>query len=56
MDWFDLLAVQGTLKSLLQHHNKLLVYFYRAVYIVTKTKSHTQTMADGVWVHLLSHS
>ena len=20
-DWFDLLAVQGTLKSLLQHHN-----------------------------------
>ena len=22
IDWFDLLAVQGTLKSLLQHHNK----------------------------------
>ena len=21
VDWFDLLAVQGTLKSLLQHHN-----------------------------------
>ena len=21
MDWFDILAVQGTLKSLLQHHN-----------------------------------
>ena len=21
MDWFDLLAVQGTLRSLLQHHN-----------------------------------
>ena len=21
MDWFDLLAIQGTLKSLLQHHN-----------------------------------
>ena len=21
MDWFDLLAAQGTLKSLLQHHN-----------------------------------
>ena len=21
MDWLDLLAVQGTLKSLLQHHN-----------------------------------
>ena len=24
MDWLDLLAVQGTLKSLLQHHNKLI--------------------------------
>ena len=24
IDWFDLLAVQGTLKSLLQHHNYLL--------------------------------
>ena len=23
MDWLDLLAVQGTLKSLLQHHNEL---------------------------------
>ena len=23
MDWLDLLAVQGTLKSLLQHHNSL---------------------------------
>ena len=22
MDWFDLLAVQGTLKSLIQHHNE----------------------------------
>ena len=25
VDWFDLLAVQGTLKSLLQHHRKLRV-------------------------------
>ena len=24
IDWFDLLAVQGTLKSLLQHHSPLL--------------------------------
>ena len=28
IDWFDLLAVQGTLKSLLQHHNsKALIFF-----------------------------
>ena len=26
MDWFDLLAVQGTLKSLLQHHSSKHVY------------------------------
>ena len=36
IDWFDLLAVQGIFKSLLQHH--------------------TQTTADGVWIHLQSHS
>ncbi|KAB0368909.1 hypothetical protein FD755_018914 [Muntiacus reevesi] len=27
MDWLDLLAVQGTLKSLLQHHNSLVLSF-----------------------------
>ena len=26
MDWFDLLAVQGTLKSLLQHHSSKCIY------------------------------
>ena len=32
IDWFDLLAVQGTLKSLLQHHNlKVKTLFFRAV-------------------------
>ena len=55
-DWFDLLAVQGILKSLRQHHTKRLVYFYWAVYNITKMKFHTQTMADGAWVHLQSHS
>ena len=29
IDWFDLLAVQGTLKRLLQHHNS--VQFSRSV-------------------------
>ena len=28
IDWFDLLSVQGTLKSLLQHHSSILVYGY----------------------------
>ena len=35
MDWLDLLAVQGTLKSLLQHHSsKVLILRYSALFIV----------------------
>ena len=35
MDWFDLLAVQGTLKSLLQHHNiKASISQYSAFFMV----------------------
>ena len=35
MNWFDLLAVQGTLKSLLQHHSsKALILQHSAFFIV----------------------
>ena len=35
IDWFDLLAVQGTLKSLLQHHSsKASILLYSAFFIV----------------------
>ena len=34
MDWLDLLAVQGTLKSLLQHHSKASILRCSAVFIV----------------------
>ena len=35
MDWLDLLAVQGTLKSLLQHHSsKALILLHSAFFIV----------------------
>ena len=35
MDWLDLLAVQGTLKSLLQHHSaKASIFLYSAFFIV----------------------
>ena len=35
IDWFDLLAVQGTLKSLLQHHSsKALILWHSAYFIV----------------------
>ena len=34
-DWFDLLAVQGTLKSLLQHHNlKASVLWHSAFFMI----------------------
>ena len=36
IDWFDLLAVQGTLKSLLQHHSwKASIIWHSAFFIVS---------------------
>ena len=44
MDWFDLLAVQGTLKSLLQHHSsKALILQYSAFFIVQLSHSYMTT-------------
>ena len=41
MDWFDLLAVQGTLKSLLQHHSsKASILWCSAFFIVQLTSIH----------------
>ena len=35
IDWFELLAVQGTLKSLLQHHSlKALILWCSALFMV----------------------
>ena len=33
IDWFDLLAVQGTLKSLLQHHNSKSQFFVSKAFL-----------------------
>ena len=44
MDWLDLLAVQGTLKSLLQHHNsKASVLRHSAFFIVQLSHSYVTT-------------
>ena len=44
MDWLDLLAVQGTLKNLLQHHSsKASVLRWSAFFIVQLTGTHTTT-------------
>ena len=36
MDWFDLLAVQGTLKSLLQHHSSK-TSIYMCIYVYNQS-------------------
>ena len=44
MDWLDLLAVQGTLKSLLQHHSsKTLILRHSAFFIVQLSHPYTTT-------------
>ena len=36
MDWFDLLAVQGTLKSLLQHHSSKASILWRSTFLMVQ--------------------
>ena len=44
MDWLDLLAVQGTLKSLLQHHNsKASILWCLAFFIVQLSHPYVNT-------------
>ena len=44
MDWLDLLAVQGTLKSLLQHHNsKTSILWHSAFFIVQHSHTYMTT-------------
>ena len=43
-DWFDLLVVQGTLTSLLQHHNwKVSAYWHPAFFMVQLSHPYTTT-------------
>ena len=56
MDWLDLLAIQGTLKSLLQHHSsKTLVIQCSAFFIVQLTRPYMttgKTIALNRWTFL----
>ena len=56
MDWLDLLAVQGTLKSLLQHHSsKTSILWHLALFIVQLSHSHMtlgKTTALTRWTFL----
>ena len=52
-DWFELLTVQGTLKSLLQHHNsKALILQCSAFFMVQLSHPYTtvgKTIALAIW-------
>ena len=41
MDWLDLLAVQGTLKSLLQHHSSKASFFWHSAFFIVQLSIHT---------------
>ena len=50
-DWFDLLAVQGTLKSLLQHHSsKSLILWHSAFFIVQLLYPYMTTGKTLFWL------
>ena len=53
MDWLDLLAVQGTLKSLLQHHNsEASILQHSALFVIQLSHSYMttgKTIALTIW-------
>ena len=57
MDWLDLLAVQGTLKSLLQHHSSKASILRCSVFFIVRLSHHTTYMRPNtqvISVHLNS--
>ena len=54
IDWFDLLAVQGTLKSLLQHHSsKASILWHPAFFMVQLSHAYMTTgkaIALTIWI------
>ena len=63
MDWLDLLAVQGTLKSLLQHHSSKASILWRSAFLtvqlshpyMTTGKTIALTDYEKTWRKLLQH-
>ena len=45
IDWFDLLAVQGTLKSLLQHHSSKASIFWSSAFFIVQGSHPCMTTA-----------
>ena len=55
-DWFDLLAVQGTLKSLLQHHSSKASILWRSAFFMVQLSqpymTTGKTIALTVWTYV----
>ena len=57
MDWFDLLAVQGTLKSLLQHHSSKASILQHSIFFMVHfsylymTTGETIALTAGTFVY-----
>ena len=62
IDWFDLLAVQGTLKNLLQHHSSKASILQRSAFFTVQlshpymTTGKTIALTRGKWGKPLDHS
>ena len=55
MDWVDLLAVQGTLKSLLQHHSsEASILWLSAFFVVQLSHPYTTKVERGILYSSLS--
>ena len=48
MDWFDLLAVQGTLKSILQHHGSKVSILWCSVFLMIQLSHHYMTTGESI--------
>ena len=48
MDWFDLLAVQGTLKSLLQHHSSKAPILQRSAFLIVQLSHPYMTTGKSI--------
>ena len=51
MDWLDLLAVQGTLKSLLQHSSKASILWCLAFFMVQLSHPYMTTRKPQLWLY-----
>ena len=48
IDWFDLLAIQGTLKSLLQHHNLKALILLRSAFFMVHLSHPNKTIGNTI--------